>query len=139
MRFASATPYSPTFMYRALVSGRADVISAFSSDGRVAADRLRVLADPKRAIPGYDAILLVAPGRANDARFTAALRPLIGAIGVEAMREVIVASGAVDAVEAEIARLADASRLALKSTAGLADEPLDVLDALIDFSTARSA
>ena len=87
MRFASATPYSPTFMYRALASGRADVISAFSSDGRIAADRLRVLADPKLAIPGYDAILLVAPGRANDARFTAAIRPLIGAIGVEAMRE----------------------------------------------------
>ena len=48
------------------------------------------------------------------------------------------ASGAVDAVEAEIARLADAARLALKSTSGLADEPLDVLDQLIDFSTARS-
>ena len=87
MRFAESTPYSPTFMYRALASGRADVISAFSSDGRIAADRLRVLADPKRAIPGYDAILLAAPRRAADRRFTAALRPLIGAIPVEAMRE----------------------------------------------------
>lgn len=87
MRFASATPYSPTFMYRALASGRADVISAFSSDGRVAADKLRVLGDPKQAIPGYDAILLVARRRADDARFANALRPLIGAIDVEAMRE----------------------------------------------------
>ena len=66
-------------------------------------------------------------------------RPDLDADGVEEMREVIVASGAIDAVEAEIARLADAARLALKSTTGLADEPLDVLDALIDFSTARSA
>ncbi|WP_223176844.1 ABC transporter permease/substrate-binding protein [Sphingomonas hominis] len=87
MRFAAATPYSPTFMYRALESGRADVISAFSSDGRIAADRLVTLTDPKRAIPGYDAILLVAPTRRQDARFLAALRPLVGAIPVAAMRE----------------------------------------------------
>lgn len=87
LRFASATPFSPTFMYRALTSGRADVISAFSSDGRIAADRLTVLADPKRAIPGYDAIPLVAPRRAKDKRFTDALQPLVNAVPVEAMRE----------------------------------------------------
>lgn len=87
LRFASATPYSPTFMYRALQSGRADVISAFSSDGRIAADRLTVLKDPRRAIPGYDAILLLAPARRGDRRFAAALRPLVGRIPVEAMRE----------------------------------------------------
>jgi osmoprotectant transport system permease protein len=87
LRFASQTPYHPTFMYRALASGAADVIPAFSSDGRIAADRLRILADPKGAIPGYDAVLLLAPARADDARFRAALAPLIGRIPVEAMRE----------------------------------------------------
>ncbi len=87
MRFASATPYSPTFMYRAMESGRADVISAFSSDGRIAADRLVTLTDPRRAIPGYDAILLVAPKRTQDQRFLSALRPLVGRINVAAMRE----------------------------------------------------
>ena len=62
LRFAAtAAAITPTFMYRALASGRADVISAFSSDGRIAADHLTVLADPKGAIPGYDAILLLAP------------------------------------------------------------------------------
>ncbi len=86
LRFAKATPYSPTFMYRALESRKVDVISAFSSDGRIAADRLTVLADPRHAIPGYDAILLVAPKRAGDAKFVAALTPLIGRIPVEAMR-----------------------------------------------------
>ncbi len=86
MRFAGATPYSPTFMYQALASGRVDVISAFSSDGRIAADGLTVLTDPRRAIPGYDAILLLSPGRAGDARFAAALKPLVGRIDVEAMR-----------------------------------------------------
>ncbi|QDX27236.1 ABC transporter permease subunit [Sphingomonas suaedae] len=87
LRFKSARPYQPTFMYRALASGRADVIPAFSSDGRIAADRLVVLDDPKGAIPGYDAILLVAPDRAEDTRFVAALQPLIGKIPVAAMRE----------------------------------------------------
>ena len=87
LRFAGATPYSPTFMYRALESGRADVISAFSSDGRIAAERLTVLTDPKRAMPGYDAILLLSPTAATDPRLVAALRPLAGRISVEAMRE----------------------------------------------------
>jgi osmoprotectant transport system permease protein len=86
MRFASATRYSPTFLYGALASGRADVVTAFSSDGRVAADRLTVLTDPRHAIPGYDAVLLVSPGRAGDARFVAALKPLIGRVPVDAMR-----------------------------------------------------
>ncbi|PKP98077.1 MAG: ABC transporter permease [Alphaproteobacteria bacterium HGW-Alphaproteobacteria-15] len=87
LRFRSARPYQPTFMYRALDSGRADVIPAFSSDGRIAAQDLTVLTDPKGAIPGYDAILLAAPGRADDARFLAAIRPLVDRIPVEAMRE----------------------------------------------------
>jgi osmoprotectant transport system permease protein len=87
LRFASAHPYQPTFMYKALESGAADVIPAFSSDGRIAADKLTVLSDPKGAIPGYDAILLLSPKHRDDARFQAALRPLIGAIPVDAMRQ----------------------------------------------------
>jgi osmoprotectant transport system permease protein len=73
-------------MYRALDSGDADVISAFSSDGRVAAQRLAVLADPKHAIPAYEAVLLIAPDRRADARFVAALKPVVGSIDVGRMR-----------------------------------------------------
>ncbi|WP_294041416.1 glycine betaine ABC transporter substrate-binding protein [Sphingomonas sp.] len=87
LRFGAANAYAPTFMYRALESGQADVISAFSSDGRIAADRLVVLTDPKGAIPNYDAILTIAPRMAHDQRFVATLRPLIGKVSVEAMRE----------------------------------------------------
>lgn len=86
LRFKTTRAYSPTFMYRALQSGQADVISAFSSDGRIAADHLTVLADPKGAVPHYDAILLTAPSRAHDQRFVAALRPLVNSIRVEDMR-----------------------------------------------------
>lgn len=84
--FKAQRTFQPTFMYRALARD-ADVISAFSSDGRIAADRLVVLADPKGALPPYDAVILVSPRRAGDARLTGALRPLIGKIPVEAMRE----------------------------------------------------
>lgn len=87
LAFAAQRSYSPTFMYRAIADGSADVITAFSSDGRIAALDLVILADPRRALPSYDALLLVAPARAGDARFTAALAPLIGAIPVERMRQ----------------------------------------------------
>jgi osmoprotectant transport system permease protein len=86
LRFAATRAFSPTFMYRAIDSGAVDAISAFSSDGRIAAQKLVVLADPRHAIPSYDALLLVSPKRANDTRFTAALKPLVGRITVEAMR-----------------------------------------------------
>lgn len=86
LNFKSQRSYQPTFMYRALMGGDADVISAFSSDGRIAADHLAVLSDPKAAIPPYDAVVLVSPRRAGDARLTGVLKPLIGAISVEAMR-----------------------------------------------------
>ena len=87
LRFAATKRYSPTFMYRALASGEAEVITAFSSDGRVAADGLRVLADPKRAIPNYDGLLLVSARCAAQPRCIGALRPLVGRIPVAAMRE----------------------------------------------------
>ncbi|WP_128891230.1 glycine betaine ABC transporter substrate-binding protein [Erythrobacter sp. HKB08] len=85
--FGELRNFAPTFMYNALQSGEADVISAYTSDGRIAADRLVVIEDPRGALPSYDALLMVAPGRANDERLLEALRPLIGAIDVEAMRE----------------------------------------------------
>lgn len=87
LRFAEQRSYSPTFMYRAIADGSADVISAFSSDGRIADLDLITLADPRAALPSYDALLVAAPRRARDERFLAALRPLVGAIGVDRMRQ----------------------------------------------------
>jgi len=86
LRFRSERSFQPTFMYRALAGGEADVISAFSSDGRIAADKLVVLTDPKGALPPYDAVILVSPKRAEDQRLLSALRPLVGSVSVEAMR-----------------------------------------------------
>ena len=87
LRFARQRNYAPTFMYNALKSGEADVIGAYTSDGRVAADDLVILADPEAAFPNYDAIVLVAPETGKDARLMEVLDPLVGAIPVQAMRE----------------------------------------------------
>ncbi|HWJ68426.1 MAG TPA: ABC transporter permease/substrate-binding protein [Sphingobium sp.] len=84
--FRAMRPYSPTFMYRALADGAVDVISAFSSDGRIVALDLVTLDDPRGALPRYDALLLLNGGAADDPRLVAALQPLIGAISIERMR-----------------------------------------------------
>jgi osmoprotectant transport system permease protein len=87
LRFGKSRNFAPTFMYNALQSGEADVISAYTSDGRIAADRLVVLADPKGALPSYDAMVMLSPRIARDEGVAKALAPLLGAITVEAMRE----------------------------------------------------
>jgi len=85
--FAAQREFQPTFMYKALVSGDVDVISAFSSDGRIAANDLIVLQDPKQVILPYDAIVLIAPRRTHDPLLHKALQPLVEAIPIERMRE----------------------------------------------------
>ena len=87
LRFDQTRNFAPTFMYNALQSGEADVISAYTSDGRIAADNLVVLDDPRGAFPNYDALVLVSPRASLDPALVAALEPLIGAIDVTAMRE----------------------------------------------------
>ena len=86
LHFRAERAYEPTFMYKALMSREVDVITAFSSDGRIAADHLVVLKDPLHAIPPYDAVVLLAPKRASDPVLRRALEPLIGAIPLKLMR-----------------------------------------------------
>ena len=74
-------------MYRAVADGEVDVIAAYSSDGQIAQYDLVLLEDPKRSLPPYDAVILLAPGRAADRALTDALTPLVGAVTVERMRQ----------------------------------------------------
>ena len=87
LRFAAQRNFSPTFMYNALQSGEADVIGAYTSDGRIAADDLVILEDPQGAFPNYDAIILLAPETGNDADLVRAMEVLVDAIDVSMMRE----------------------------------------------------
>ena len=86
LSFKAERAMQAEFMYPA-AGNEVDVISAYTSDGRIAQYDLVVLEDPKGAIPPYDAVMLVSPKRAGDAALLAALKPLDGAIDVTLMRE----------------------------------------------------
>jgi osmoprotectant transport system permease protein len=77
----------PEFMYQAAAAGEVDVISAYTSEGRVAQYDLVILDDPKHALPPYDAVILLAPRDAEDRALSEALRPLVDAVDVRLMRD----------------------------------------------------
>jgi osmoprotectant transport system permease protein len=112
LSFREQRQYQSTFMYRAVASGDVDVISAFSSDGRIAAYDLVVLEDPKQVILPYDAIVLLAPKRAADATLRRALMPLVDAVPIELMRE---ANQMVDREESKVSPAQAAAWLAGKA------------------------
>ncbi len=87
LSFRAQRQMQPDFMYAAVASGEVDVIAGYTSDGLIAKYDLVVLDDPKHAIPPYDAIVLLAPKRADDQALRAALQPLLGNIDIAAMRE----------------------------------------------------
>jgi osmoprotectant transport system permease protein len=87
LEFASRREFESTFMYEAVAGGEVDVISAFTSDGRVAVNDLLLLGDPAGAILPYDAIVLIARQRANDPLLKRALAPLIDEVPLALMQE----------------------------------------------------
>jgi osmoprotectant transport system permease protein len=87
LAFRAQRQMQPDFMYAAVASGEVDVIAGYTSDGLIAKYDLVVLDDPRHAIPPYDAIVLLAPKRADDQALRAALAPLLGKIDIAAMRE----------------------------------------------------
>jgi osmoprotectant transport system permease protein len=86
LSFRAQRQMQPEFMYKAVADGEVDVISAYTSDGQLAAYDLVTLDDPKHAIPPYDAILLLSPRRAQDQTLIAALSALLDAVPVALMR-----------------------------------------------------
>ncbi|MGA8968400.1 MAG: ABC transporter permease/substrate-binding protein [Pseudolabrys sp.] len=86
LNFRTQRQMQPEFMYKAVADGEVDVIAAYTSDGQISTYDLTVLADDKHAIPPYDAILLISPKRAGDAKLIAALKPIIGSIDIATMR-----------------------------------------------------
>jgi osmoprotectant transport system permease protein len=87
LTFKRQASFDPTLLYDAITRGEVDAIAAFSSDGRIAAHDLVVLADPAGALPPYDAMLLLGPRIANDPDVACALAPLTGALPVELVRQ----------------------------------------------------
>jgi osmoprotectant transport system permease protein len=117
LAFAERKQYQATFMYKAVATGEVDVIAAFTSDGRIAAYDLVVLDDPKRIIPPYDAVLLLAPGVAEDEALARALQPLVRAISVQVMRR-----ANYQVMRDEDGRTADQAAAWLRREIGVAEE-----------------
>ncbi len=89
LEFRELISMDPTIMYSAATAGEVDVISAFSTDGRIAAFDLVVLEDSRGAFPPYDAIVLTSPAADNEgrnSRLREALALLDGTINAERMR-----------------------------------------------------
>jgi osmoprotectant transport system permease protein len=77
----------PSLLYQAIAAGQVDVITAYSSDGRIVSLDLVALEDDKNAIPPYDAVVLVGPRIAREApQLVTALRGLEGMIDEARMR-----------------------------------------------------
>ncbi len=75
-----------TFMYGAARDQQVDVISAYTTDGRLDAYGLVILQDPRQAFPPYDALILLSPAAQNIPNLTVTLRALINRIDQSAMR-----------------------------------------------------
>lgn len=87
LTFNEQRSMDPSLLYEAARSEAVDVISAFSTDGRIVAYDLRVLDDDARAIPPYDAVILVSD-RLMRTRpdVVEGLEALEGAIDADEMR-----------------------------------------------------
>lgn len=86
LKFKERTSMDPGLLYDALDRNQVQVIAAYSSDGRLQKLKLRELADPKNAIPPYDAILLLSRKGAENEALRAALLPLVDGVNLETMR-----------------------------------------------------
>ena len=104
LEFAQLRTMDSTLMYQAASQQSVDVISAFSSDGRIAAYDLVVLDDDLSAIPPYDAIVLVSQRLSQEApAIMDALGRLEDRITVERMRGMNLAVDAAGEAPATVA------------------------------------
>jgi osmoprotectant transport system permease protein len=94
LRFSSQRSMDPALMYSAVEQREVDAISAFSTDGRIAALGLRLLRDELGVIPPYDAIVLASPRFQRDwPELMQAVATLEGRIDAASMQRM---NGAVD-------------------------------------------
>ncbi len=84
--FQEQRTFDPSLMYPAIARGDVDVISAYSTDGRIVDFDLVVLEDPLQALPPYDAVLLLSPEAARDTVLRSALSELTKQISDNEMR-----------------------------------------------------
>ncbi len=86
LEFAEQVTFDPSLMYSAVAQGQCDVITAFSTDGRIVAYDLVILDDPRRVFPPYDAVVLLSPEAARRSAVVEILKRTIGTISDKEMQ-----------------------------------------------------
>jgi osmoprotectant transport system permease protein len=105
LAFRRVRSMDASLMYQAVANGQVDVITAFSSDGRIAAHHLVLLEDELGVIPPYDALVLVSRRlQAEEPDALAALRALGGVLDEAAMQRLNLAVDRDGRAPAEVAR-----------------------------------
>jgi osmoprotectant transport system permease protein len=87
LAFRQRRTMDPSLLYQAIAARQVDVITAYSSDGRIDASGLVTLEDDRGAIPPYDAVVLASPRLSREAPdVVEAVSRLEGEIDVARMR-----------------------------------------------------
>jgi geranylgeranyl diphosphate synthase type I len=148
----------PLVLGGAAAGGTPDLLAAYSTYGlalgeafQLRDDVLGVFGDPARTgkpagddlREGKRTLLVAYTLERADADTTDTVNRLLGdqsldGAGVDTLRRIIVDTGALAAVEAQVAGLVQRSRLALRDTA-MAEDARTALDALVTAATARAA
>ena len=85
--FSEKLTFDAALMYNAVVDRQVDLITAYTSDGRVAAFDLKILEDTRNALLPYDGILIASSVAATNNVFMETMQALVGQISDEEMRE----------------------------------------------------
>ena len=85
--FSEKLTFDAALMYNAVVDRQVDLITAYTSDGRVAAFDLKILEDTRNALLPYDGILIASSVAAENNVFMDTMQALVGQISDEEMRE----------------------------------------------------
>jgi len=105
LRFRRERSMDPALMYQAVAQEDVDVISAFSTDGRITAHDLLLLADDRAVIPPYDTLILASARlQAEEPHVLEALRPLENLIDATTMQRLNLAVDRDGQSPAEVAR-----------------------------------
>lgn len=85
--FAEKLTFDPALMYTAVNDRQVDLITAYTTDGRVAAFDLQLIEDPRNAMLPYDSFLLASSKAAENPRFIEIMETLVNQVSDEEMRE----------------------------------------------------
>ena len=85
--FAEKLTFDTALMYTAVDRGQVDIITAYTSDGRIDAYNLKIIADPRNSLLPYDGMLIASASAAKNPLFLEIVGGLVNRISDETMRE----------------------------------------------------